>query len=180
MISEVDRLDKRITHLLTFSRPAPLHPMRENLSALVAGLLPALNRLLQDRAVTLRTDLPADLPDTMLDPMKVEQTMHELIANALDAMPGGGTLGLSARANDDRSSVVVEITDTGKGIPEEVLPAVTDPFFTTRPEGTGLGLAIAKRFVEQNGGTLEISSAAGRGTTVGIHFPAAPTLAGSA
>ena len=161
MISEVDRLDKRITHLLTFSRPAPLHPMRESLSALVAGLLPALNRLLQDRAVTLRTDLPGDLPDTMLDPMKVEQTMHELIANALDAMPGGGTLGLSARASDDRTSVIVEITDTGKGIPDEVLPAVTDPFFTTRPEGTGLGLAIAKRFVEQNGGTLEISSAVG-------------------
>ena len=92
MISEVDRLDKRITHLLTFSRPAPLHPMRENLATLVAGLVPALNRLLQDRAVTLRTDLPQDLPDTMLDPMKVEQTMHELIANALDAMPGGGTL----------------------------------------------------------------------------------------
>ena len=56
----------------------------------------------------------------------------------------------------------MEITDTGKGIPAEVLPAVTDPFFTTRPEGTGLGLAIAKRFVEQNGGTLEISSAAGQ------------------
>lgn len=180
MISEVDRLDKRITHLLTFSRPVPLHPMRESLSALVGGLVPALNRLLQDRAVTLRTDLPGDLPDTMLDPMKVEQTMHELIANALDAMPGGGTLGIATRASADRSSVIVEITDTGKGIPAELLPAVTDPFFTTRPEGTGLGLAIAKRFVEQNGGTLVISSTVGRGTTVGIHFPAAPAMAGSA
>jgi len=60
------------------------------------------------------------------------------------------------------------------------LPTVTDPFFTTRPEGTGLGLAIAKRFVEQNGGTLVISSTVGRGTTVGIHFPAAPAMAGSA
>jgi signal transduction histidine kinase len=180
MISEVDRLDKRITHLLTFSRPAPLHPMRENLATLVAGLLPPLNRLLQERAVALRTDLPADLPDTMLDPMKLEQTMHELIANALDAMPGGGTLGLSARASEDRASVTVEITDTGKGIPAEVLPAVTDPFFTTRPEGTGLGLAIAKRFVEQNGGTLDISSTVGRGTQVRIHFPAAPAMAGGA
>jgi len=180
MISEVDRLDKRITHLLTFSRPAPLHPMRENLSALVGALIPALNRLLQDRAVTLRTDLQAGLPDAMLDPMKVEQTMHELIANALDAMPGGGTLGLSARASDDRTGVIVEISDTGKGIATEVLPVVTDPFFTTRPEGTGLGLAIAKRFVEQNGGTLEIRSEVGRGTTVGIHFPAAPTLGGDA
>jgi signal transduction histidine kinase len=180
MISEVDRLDKRITHLLTFSRPAPLHPMRENLSTLVAGLVPALNRLLQDRAVVLRTDLPPDLPEAMVDPMKVEQTMHELIANALDAMPGGGTLALSARANPDLTGVIVEVTDTGKGIPADVLPSVADPFFTTRPEGTGLGLAIAKRFVEQNGGTLEISSTVGRGTTVGIHFPAAPPATGAA
>jgi signal transduction histidine kinase len=173
MISEVDRLDKRITHLLTFSRPAPLRPARENLSALVGGLLPGLNRLLQDRGVTLRTDLPAGLPDAMLDPMKVEQTLHELIANALDAMPGGGKLVLAVRTAEDRQSVVVEISDSGRGIPAEVLPAVTDPFFTTRPEGTGLGLAIAKRFVEQNGGTLEITSTVGRGTTVGIRFPAA-------
>ena len=105
--------------------------------------------------------------------MKVEQTMHELIANALDAMSGGGTLGLSARASDDRTRVMVEISDTGKGIAADLLPAVTDPFFTTRPEGTGLGLAIAKRFVEKNGGTLEIRSEVGRGTTVGIGFPAA-------
>ena len=76
--------------------------------------------------------------------------------------------------------MLVEITDTGKGIPDDVLPSVTDPFFTTRPEGTGLGLAIAKRFVEQNGGTLEISSTVGRGTTVGIRFPAAPDAAASA
>jgi len=98
----------------------------------------------------------------------------------VDAVPGGGTLGVTTRASADRSSVIVEISDTGKGIPAELLPTVTDPFFTTRPEGTGLGLAIAKRFVEQNGGTLVISSTVGRGTTVGIHFPAAPAMAGSA
>jgi signal transduction histidine kinase len=114
----------------------------------------------------------------MLDPMKVEQTMHELIANALDAMPGGGTLGLAARASDDRRSVLVEISDTGKGIPGDVLPSVFDPFFTTRPEGSGLGLAIARRFVEQNGGTLEISSTSDRGTTVRIHFPSAAAANG--
>ncbi len=179
MISEVDRLDKRIAHLLTFSRPAPVHAMRENLATLVAGLVPGLSQLLQDRAVTLLADLPQDLPDTMLDPMKVEQTMHELIANALDAMPGGGTLRLAAHASDDRRSVMVDVADTGKGIPEDVLPSVCDPFFTTRPEGTGLGLAIAKRFVEQNGGTLEISSTPGRGTTVRIQFPSAPASNGA-
>lgn len=174
MISEVDRLDKRITHLLTFSRPTPLHPMRENLGSLVAGLLPPLERLLHDRKVTLEADLPRDLPEAVLDPMKVEQTLHELIANALDAMPSGGTLRLSASTTSGRDMITIVVGDTGRGIPAEVLPEVCDPFFTTRPEGTGLGLAIAKRFVEQNGGTLEIASAAGQGTTVSIRFPAAP------
>ncbi len=109
----------------------------------------------------------------MLDPMKVEQTLHEVIANALDAMPGGGTLGLTARTTGDGQFVRVEISDTGRGIPEDILPSVYDPFFTTRPEGTGLGLAIARRFVEQNGGVMDIISTTGQGTTVAIQFPAA-------
>jgi two-component system, sporulation sensor kinase E len=67
--------------------------------------------------------------------------------------------------------VVLEVTDTGPGIPEHVLPSVCEPFFTTRQEGTGLGLAIAKRYVEQNGGRLEISSGPG-GTTVRVGIPA--------
>jgi signal transduction histidine kinase len=68
--------------------------------------------------------------------------------------------------------VIIEVSDTGPGIPEQVLPSVCEPFFTTRPDGTGLGLAIAKRYVEQNNGTLEISSHPG-GTTVRIRLPAA-------
>ena len=65
----------------------------------------------------------------------------------------------------------MEIVDTGVGIPERVLESVCEPFFTTRAEGTGLGLAIAKRYIEQNGGALEISSVAGTGTTVRIRLP---------
>ena len=67
--------------------------------------------------------------------------------------------------------VVVEVVDNGPVIPEQVLPSVCEPFFTTRTEGTGLGLAIAKRYVEQNGGRLEIESRPGAGTTVRVHLP---------
>ena len=69
--------------------------------------------------------------------------------------------------------VVIEISDTGDGISAQVLPSVCDPFFTTRAEGTGLGLAIAKRYVTQNGGSLDISSTSGAGTTVRICLPTA-------
>jgi signal transduction histidine kinase len=96
----------------------------------------------------------------------------EVVSNALDAMPNGGTLRISARAVQETGEpgVVVEISDTGVGIPERVLESVCEPFFTTRTEGTGLGLAIAKRYIEQNGGALEISSIVGTGTTVRIRL----------
>jgi signal transduction histidine kinase len=107
--------------------------------------------------------------------MQMEQALLELVSNALDAMPAGGILRLSARPGDGGpppSAVLVEVTDTGGGIPEHVLPSVCEPFFTTRVEGTGLGLAIAKRYVEQNGGRLEIDSTPGSGTTVRVRLPA--------
>ena len=174
IIEEVDRLDRRIGHLLSFSRPAPYHPMPERLDRLVEGLLPAFAEPLRERGVELRLDLSPDLPEVRVDPMQVEQALLELVSNALDAMPRGGQLRLAARSSDGGpapSEVVVEVADTGGGIPANVLPSVCEPFFTTRQEGTGLGLAIAKRFVEQNGGRLEIDSTPGSGTTVRVRLP---------
>jgi len=172
IIEEVDRLDKRIAHLLTFSRPAPTHQMRERLGALVDGAIAPLRTLLADRLIALDVVIPDGLPDVHVDPMKVETAILEIVSNALDAMNGGGRLRLEGTAMDGR--VALEIRDTGRGIPADVLPNVCEPFFTTRSEGTGLGLAIARRFVEQTGGRLEISSVVGEGTTVRLVFPAAP------
>jgi signal transduction histidine kinase len=176
IIDEVDRLDRRISHLLSFSRPAPYHPMQENVARLMEGLLPAFGELLRERGVQVQLDLPAAvLPEVRVDPMQLEQALVEIVSNALDAMPAGGRLRLAASAQGENGSrpsqVTIEVGDTGPGIPEQVMPSVCEPFFTTRPDGTGLGLAIAKRYVEQNGGNLEIVSRPG-GTTVRLHFPA--------
>jgi signal transduction histidine kinase len=174
IIEEVDRLDRRISHLLSFSRPAPFNPMPEKVDRLVEGLLPAFAEPLREHGVELRLDIARDLPDIRVDPMQMEQALLELVANALDAMPEGGTLRLAAHTGDGPSpspEVLVEVSDTGGGIPEQVLPSVCEPFFTTREEGTGLGLAIAKRYVEQNGGRLEILSTPGTGTTVRVRLP---------
>jgi signal transduction histidine kinase len=173
IIEEVDRLDKRIAHLLTFSRPAPTHQMHERIGALVDGAIAPLRSLLADRGIALEVAVPEDLPDVHVDPMKVETAILEIVSNALDAMPRGGRLHLEGAAAPD-GRVALAIRDTGRGIPAEVLPNVCEPFFTTRAEGTGLGLAIARRFVEQNGGRLEIVSTPGEGTTVRLVFPAAP------
>ncbi len=174
VISEVDRLDRRITHLLSFSRPAPFHPLPEHVPRLVDGLLPTFAGLLRERGIRLETDLPIDLPDVQVDPIQLEQALGEIVSNALDAMPRGGRLTIRGyREPEDGKGevVVIEIADTGAGIPEQVLPLVCDPFFTTRQEGTGLGLAIAKRYVAQNRGRLDINSTPGAGTTVRIYLP---------
>jgi signal transduction histidine kinase len=179
IVEEVDRLDRRISHLLSFSRPAPFHPLQESIPRVVEGLLPAFSQLLRDRAIQLRLDLPGSLPDVRVDPVQLEQALVEIVSNALDAMPDGGRLGISARADGQGPSgglVTVEISDTGAGIPENLLSSVCEPFFTTRQEGTGLGLAIAKRYIEQNGGRLEITSRPGA-TTVKVLLPAVSTEA---
>ncbi|MGH7362252.1 MAG: sensor histidine kinase, partial [Candidatus Methylomirabilales bacterium] len=174
VIAEVDRLDRRISHLLSFSRPAPFRPMPEQLSRLLEGLLPPFGGQLRDRGILLETHLPDDLPEVQVDPIQLEQALVEIIANALEAMPQGGRLtirGAHEQEEGKAGAVVLEIADTGEGIPEQVLPSVCTPFFTTKADGTGLGLAIAKRYVAQNGGRLEIASAQGAGTRVRICLP---------
>jgi signal transduction histidine kinase len=174
ILEEVDRLDRRITHLLSFSRPAPFHPVAESLPRLLDDVLPAVAAPIREQNVDLQVDIPADLPSVRVDPVQVEQAVLEIVSNALDAMPDGGRLRIAATVAGNGAApndVVVEVTDTGGGIPEAAMASVFEPFFTTRQEGTGLGLAIAKRYVEQNGGRLEIESLEGQGTTVRLRLP---------
>jgi signal transduction histidine kinase len=171
IVEQVDRLDLRIAHLLTFSRPTPFHPLRESVQALVEGALSGFAELLRQRRVELAVSLPAALPEIRVDPMRLEQALTEIVSNALDAMPDGGRLEIGAMAQG--GGVLLEITDSGGGVPAEILPNLWEPFFTTRPEGTGLGLAIAKRYVDETGGRLEIASVVDRGTTVRIWLPVA-------
>ncbi|HKV73764.1 MAG TPA: ATP-binding protein [Gemmatimonadales bacterium] len=176
MIDEVDRLDRRITHLLAFSSPAPVHPLRERPGVLVHSLLNSLAQLLTERRVKLEIDLPDGVAEIAVDPVRLDQAITEIVANSLGAMPGGGTLRVSVGEVElpgGGGEVVIAIADSGPGIPESVMQSVFDPFFTTRPDGTGLGLTMARRFVEQNGGRLELSSRPGQGTTARLYFPAA-------
>jgi signal transduction histidine kinase len=173
IIDEVDRLDRRISHLLSFSRPAPFHPVSESVPRILEELLPAVAQPIREQRVELEMAVPSGLPPVRVDPVQLEQVFLEIVSNALDAMPSGGRLRIGAFVSDGASpgDVVVEVADTGGGIPAHVLPSVCEPFFTTRQEGTGLGLAIAKRYVEQNGGRLEIASRPGVGTTVRVRLP---------
>ena len=176
IIEQVDRLDLRIAHLLTFSRPAPFRPRRESVRTLVDGALAGFAELLRERRVELAVTVPPTVREIRVDPMRLEQALTEILSNALDAMPDGGPLEIAARSQvgeGGSDGVLLEIADSGPGIPAEILPNLCEPFFTTRPEGTGLGLAIAKRYVEETGGRLAVASQLGHGTTVRIWLPVA-------
>ena len=142
---------------------------------LVESAVGVFDEKVSKQGVRLRLDLETPLPEVSIDASQVEQAVIEIVANALEAMPRGGSLSVAARSGaQEAEGSVVELTieDTGEGIPACALPRVGEPFFTTKADGTGLGLSIAKRFVEQNKGEFVLSSVEEKGTVVTITLPA--------
>jgi signal transduction histidine kinase len=120
--------------------------------------------------VRFDVDVPADLPPAFVDRTLISRALTNIVENALHAMPGGGTIGVSARG--DNGVVRVRVSDTGVGMDEEALARAFEPYFSTKATGTGLGLPIAKRNVEASGGTLRVASERDKGTTVEMALPA--------
>ena len=123
----------------------------------------------KSRKVEIKVVVPPDLPAARVDRNYFKQALLNLILNGMQAMPEGG--GLILEANVSRGHIVVSVADTGEGIPEDVLPRIFDPYFTTKTKGAGLGLPISRRIVEAHGGTLTADSKVGQGTCFKITFP---------
>jgi two-component system, NtrC family, sensor kinase len=175
VIAEVDRLEKRIAHLLDFTKPVGFSPVAERLATLVDRVVAVFAEKLGRQGITVTVDVSPRLPEAWVDAFQIEQAFLEVVSNALEAMPRGGTLAIGAtRVADGAGGARLRVTvrDTGEGIPAAALARVAEPFFTTKADGTGLGLAIAKRFVEQNAGALTIVSREREGTVVTITLPA--------
>jgi signal transduction histidine kinase len=116
-----------------------------------------------------------NLPPVYGDRRQLEQVFLNIVLNALDAMPEGGTLGISCNNTPDRELVSVEFTDTGIGIPEQRISDVFNPFYTTKPDakGTGLGLSVSLGIIRQHGGDIKVKSQVGKGTTFSVLLPVA-------
>lgn len=113
------------------------------------------------------TDFPLRM--VSLDPDQAKEAILNLVINASEAMPAGGTIELSATR--EAGAFAVKVKDEGGGVPEDQLPHIFDPFYTTKPNGTGLGLSIAHQIMEQHGGRIEVSRNADRGMTFSLLFP---------
>ena len=171
--------------LLAFSRQQPLKPESVDVNALVAGMSDLLRHSLGG-AVRLETVLAGGLWRTSADPNQLESVILNLAINARDAMPGGGRLTIETQNAhlDDRYAaahlgvsagqyVLIAVTDTGEGMPADVIAKAFDPFFTTKEvgKGTGLGLSQVYGFVRQSGGHVKIYSEPGQGTTLKVYLP---------
>ena len=173
---EILRLERIVNEFLRFARPAEPElatipadqPLEEVQALLTAQLAKQGIQLVRETAEPMRVTV---------DPGQIKQVLINLVRNAADSMNGGGTITLRARhdrkrlANGEAEVVVLEVADTGKGIPPEVEARLFDPFFTTKDNGTGLGLSIAARVVEKQGGSLQYQTQVNRGTTFGIVLP---------
>ncbi|MDQ4136021.1 MAG: ATP-binding protein, partial [Pseudomonadota bacterium] len=178
-LAAVDQGRRLTSQLLAFSRRQPLRPEIVEVRALVGAMQDMLAQSLRGD-IALDIDIAEELWPVEVDPTQLQAALINLAANARDAMPKGGVFRIRAQNRSSQNAttaegVAIQVSDTGVGIAPEDLPRVFEPFFTTKPigEGTGLGLAQVYGFVQQSGGSADIMSEPGRGTTVTLVLPRA-------
>jgi nitrogen fixation/metabolism regulation signal transduction histidine kinase len=156
------------------SSPTP-RPETTDVAALIEEVVESYRTGLAGR-VAIDVVAEPGLPALMIDRTLFARALTNIVENALHAMPGGGRLTIAANesrtSNPESRRVVIQVTDNGVGMDADAIAKIFEPYFSTKATGTGLGLTIAKRNVELNGGTIEVQSRRGEGTTVTIEFPA--------
>jgi signal transduction histidine kinase len=175
-VQEIKRIEMLLKSLLNFAKPPKPQLSPSNLNELLDKTLDfSLKQPARGSGgagkISVAKAFDAQLPLIRIDPMQFQQIFLNLILNAMEAMPRGGQLRVTTRHNPVEKSLAVEIADTGKGIEQNDLGRIFQPFFTTKKKGTGLGLAITKRLVEQHDGRISVSSEPGQGATILIELP---------
>jgi PAS domain S-box-containing protein len=177
---EVERMASLVSNLLLFSRRSHQQISTIDIGEELQNSLQFIHYHLRSHSITVATDFAGDMPSVQADRQQLRQVFLNLLTNASDAMPQGGSLTVRARKHsleNGSAAVIIEFSDSGIGIEPEDVPKLWEPFFTTKSEGkgTGLGLPICRRTVEEHGGTIDIESLPGKGTTVRIILPAMET-----
>jgi PAS domain S-box-containing protein len=157
---------KIVSDLLDFSRKTVADRQQTPVSDLLA---PLQDRCPPPNNVTVTTLVPPDLPAVLVDPQQIGQVLENLVTNAYQAMPDGGTLTVKAKAHN--GEVHLAVIDTGVGIASEHMPKLFEPLFSTKPRGIGLGLSVSRTLTEANGASIEVQSEEGKGSTFTLILP---------
>ena len=174
ILEEIKRIDAIVKGFMDFARPAALELAPHDLNQALEEVLNLMEPNLNHHQITLVKNFDPDLPQVQSDRDKLKQGIMNIMLNAMEAMPEGGTVEVEASRHGDR--VRVDVLDTGVGIPSEhshrhKMEQLFEPFFTTKVQGSGLGLANTRRILEQHGGGVTIGSTVGKGTRVSLWLP---------
>jgi signal transduction histidine kinase len=171
-IAGTKRISATLRGLVNYARPGPLVLSSLSLYRLVADTLSFLEGQPALRSKRAENRVPEDLPRILVDSNQLSQVLMNLLINAAEATADGGSITISASKVAAENSIEIRVSDTGCGIPPDILPHVFEPFFTTKHgKGTGLGLSISATYVRRNKGEIRIQSIVGQGTTVTIKLP---------
>ena len=173
MIREVERLNRVIGQLLEFARPMNVQQRVVNVIDILGHSIGMIRKQAVSQGVTVDTPgLAGDPVYAYIDPDRIGQVLLNIYLNAVEAMENGGTLKVWIEKDEVNENTVINISDTGYGIPGNDIGRVFDPYFTTKQSGTGLGLAIVHKIMEAHGGQVKITSTEEQGTTVSLILPA--------
>lgn len=167
---EFSNINRFFDDLLNLSRPLQLIPVSLNVCAELRNIIEMFKEEAEEKGIVIKTIFSGEAIEVKGDKFSMERVFKNIIRNAIDVMPGGGTLGISVRSSPD--SVDIEFRDSGPGIPADKVANLFTEFTTTKGSGLGLGLAISKRIIDAHNGTITIESEIGKGTTVLIRLPA--------
>jgi PAS domain S-box-containing protein len=170
-LSEIQRLSEMLRNMLSFSKPEEEKRRPIKIDELIEGILLMMEKQMRESNIQVETSFDPDIPEIMASTNQMRQVMLNLIKNAKEAMPKGGTLFVKMSKEDDR--VLIHIQDTGIGIPEEIRDKIFEAFFTTKQKvkGVGLGLSVCYGIIKDHGGEIKVESEEGKGTTFIISLP---------
>ncbi|WP_162306002.1 sensor histidine kinase [Oleisolibacter albus] len=178
VLDEVGRIDNLVHDLLDFARPRTMSRRPVDVGAVLADVLDRATPDLTAHGIVVELVRPSGPAEVEGDAEQLRQCLLNLVLNAMDAMPGGGTL--STKVEQDGAGISVCVRDSGMGIPDEIRERLFEPFVTSKPRGTGLGLARVRYVVEQHGGSIDVETGHGQGTLFLIRFPARKVTGGGA
>jgi signal transduction histidine kinase len=170
--TEIKRVNQMVANFLDLGRELVLHPISLRVDLPVEEALGLNGQIIRDRSIAIERHYCDPAPVVDIDIDKMKSCFQNLVVNAVESMPNGGTLRISISESAGSANLAFE--DSGEGILPDNLPKLFEPYFTTKKKGIGLGLAIAKRVVESHQGSLDITSTPGRGTCVRVSLPRAP------
>jgi PAS domain S-box-containing protein len=170
-LSETQRLAEMLRNMLSFSKPEEEKRKLIKINELAEGVLLMMERQMRESNIKVETYFDEGIPEVMASTNQMRQVMLNLIKNAKEAMPKGGTL--TVRTSREDSKVLIHIQDTGVGIPEELRDKIFEAFFTTKQKvkGVGLGLSVCYGIIKDHGGEIKVASEVDKGTTFTIHLP---------